>query len=99
MSLISCASPPVQADKMNAVSAVAAESLAGSSGRAPSTPGPLHRNDALDAKWLKRQKRLSIKAGNRGVVVTEAGSYQRLIDSCITQVKAQGPSRTCTVRE
>ena len=29
------------------------------------------------------------------VVVTEAGSYFRLIDSCITQLKAQGPSRTC----
>ena len=26
---------------------------------------------------------------------TEAGSYFRLIDSCITQLKAQGPSRTC----
>jgi len=26
---------------------------------------------------------------------TEAGSYVRLIDSCITQLKAQGPSRTC----
>jgi hypothetical protein len=25
----------------------------------------------------------------------EAGSYLRPIDSCITQVKAQGPSRTC----
>ena len=25
----------------------------------------------------------------------EAGSYLRLIDSCITQCKAQGPSRTC----
>ena len=32
---------------------------------------------------------------DRGVVVTEAGSYLRLIDSCITQLKAQGPSRTC----
>jgi len=30
------------------------------------------------------------------VVVTEAGSYLRLIDSCITQLKAQGPSRICT---
>ena len=29
-----------------------------------------------------------------GVVVTEAGSYFRLIDSCITQLEAQGPSRT-----
>jgi len=28
-------------------------------------------------------------------VVTEAGSYLRPIDSCITQLKAQGPSRTC----
>jgi len=26
---------------------------------------------------------------------TEAGSYLRLIDSCITQHKAQGPSRIC----
>ena len=25
----------------------------------------------------------------------EAGSYLRRIDSCITQLKAQGPSRTC----
>ena len=25
----------------------------------------------------------------------EAGSYLRLIDSCITQLKAHGPSRTC----
>ena len=28
-------------------------------------------------------------------MVTEAGSYLRLIDVCITQLKAQGPSRTC----
>ena len=26
---------------------------------------------------------------------TEAGSYLRLIDSCATQLKAQGPSSTC----
>ena len=26
---------------------------------------------------------------------TEAGSYLRLIDSCITQLKVQGRSRTC----
>ena len=32
---------------------------------------------------------------NRCVVVTEAGSYLRLIDFFITQLKAQGPSRTC----
>ena len=35
------------------------------------------------------------KAENRGVVVTEAGSYLRLKDFCITQLKAQGPSRFC----
>ena len=38
--------------------------------------------------------RFSVKAENRGVVVTEAGSYLRLIDPCITQLEAQGPSRT-----
>ena len=26
---------------------------------------------------------------------SEASSYVRLIDSCITRLKAQGPSRTC----
>jgi len=26
---------------------------------------------------------------------SEAGSYLRLVDSCITQLKAQGPSMTC----
>ena len=26
---------------------------------------------------------------------SEAGSYSRLIDSCITQFKAHGPSKTC----
>jgi len=29
----------------------------------------------------------------------EAGSYLRLIDSCITQLKAQGPSMTCNTNE
>jgi hypothetical protein len=38
---------------------------------------------------------ISAKAENWGVVVTEAGSYLRLTDSRITQLKAQGPSRTC----
>ena len=26
---------------------------------------------------------------------SEAGSYFRRMDSCVTQLKAQGPSRTC----
>ena len=29
---------------------------------------------------------------------SEAGSYLRLIDSCITELKAHGPSRTCNER-
>jgi len=30
---------------------------------------------------------------------TEAGSHLRLIDSCITQLEAQGPSGTCNESE
>ena len=30
---------------------------------------------------------------------SEAGSYLMLTDSCITQLKAQGPSRTCRVKK
>jgi hypothetical protein len=30
---------------------------------------------------------------------SEAGSYLRLIDSCITQLEAQGPARTCNESE
>ena len=30
---------------------------------------------------------------------SETGSYLRLIDSCITQLKVQGPSRTCNESE
>ena len=37
----------------------------------------------------------SFEVENRGVVVNETGSYLRLIDSCITQLQAQGPSGTC----
>ena len=43
--------------------------------------------------------RFSATAENRGVVVTEAGSYVRRTDSCITQLKAQGPCRTCQESE
>ena len=32
-------------------------------------------------------------------MVEYLGSYLRLIDSCITQLKAQGPSRTCDERK
>ena len=49
----------------------------------------------------KNQKKLSggrAHAGDHSTEMcsaSEAGSYLRLIDSCITQRKAQGPSRTC----
>jgi len=35
------------------------------------------------------------KRCNHGPECSEAGSYLRRIDSCITQLKGQGPSRTC----
>ena len=41
---------------------------------------------AFERDWYK---------SNRCVVVTEEGSYLRHIDFCITQLKAEGPSRTC----
>jgi len=44
---------------------------------------------------VKRQNKFSVKVENRGAVVTEAGSYLWFVDYCITQLKAQGPSRTC----
>ena len=39
--------------------------------------------------WLRLDHSTELCCG------TEAGSYLRPIDSCITQIKAQGPSRTC----
>ena len=60
---------------------------------------PAERLDALNVERIKRQKRFSAKAENRVVVVTEAGSYLRLIDSCVTQLKAQGPFSTCNERK
>ena len=41
-------------------------------------------------RWTPSAKPLSLMCSG-----TEAGSYLRLIDSCITQLKAQGPSRIC----
>jgi len=38
---------------------------------------------------------ISDRSQKAPLTCTEAGSYLRLIDSCITQPKAQGPSRTC----
>ena len=59
---------------------------------------------ALEEKLLHPHDLLSVRdpfAHRRACVAcrgSEAGSYLRLIDSCITQVKAQGPSRTSNDR-
>ena len=47
--------------------------------------------------WLVTWVDLNLRTINsqKYVVVTEEGSYLRLIDSCITQLEAQEPSRTC----
>ena len=43
----------------------------------------------------EQEQRAAVRdQGLQGVVVIEAGSYLRLIDSCITRLKAQEPSRT-----
>jgi len=50
---------------------------------------------------LRVMCRSVMRIGRRSAVTenitcgTEASSYLRLIDSCITQLKVQGPSRTC----
>ena len=36
-----------------------------------------------------------LRGGSFAMSGSEAGSYLRLRDSCITQLTAQGPSRTC----
>ena len=41
------------------------------------------------------QIRFPVEAEHRGVVVTEASSYLRLIDSCIDQLKARRPAMIC----
>ena len=44
--------------------------------------------------WLKGSRDRS-RQGTEMCSGSETGSYLRLIDSCITQLKAHGPSRTC----
>ena len=44
----------------------------------------------VSSEWVDSGFRAEMCCGN------EAGSYLRLTDSCITQLEAHGPSRTCT---
>ena len=45
--------------------------------------------DRVDDRAVDDSVEVEGEAESRGVVVTEAGLYLRLIDSCITQLKAQ----------
>ena len=49
----------------------------------------------VGGRWMDRWKvdRSTVQAGSGGYVWE--GSSLRLVDSCITQLKAQGPFRTC----
>ena len=51
-------------------------------------------SDGLDAAFALREQDVHVDA-QKLLHSSEAGSYLRLIDSCVTQLKAQGPSRTC----
>jgi len=52
------------------------------------------RRDVVEVN--DRLGRFSMQVGSVGYVSgSEAGSYLRLIDACITQLMAQGPSMTC----
>jgi len=48
------------------------------------------RRRFLDAPGRQKDRKTERQKGRQG-----GGSYLRRIDSCITQLKAQGPSRTC----
>ena len=46
-------------------------------------------------KRISQKKNVEVIKRCWGRSGSEAGSYLRRIDSCITQLKAHGPSRTC----
>ena len=50
--------------------------------------------DSLSRQSLIGTVVVVVVGDKQGVVVIEAGSYLRLIDSCITELKAQRPSKT-----
>ena len=68
--------------------------------------GPLafnvdERGASVRRVLVQRQKRRR-RTGDHSTEMcsgSEAGSYLRLIDACIIQLKAQGPSRTCNERK
>jgi len=64
-------------------------------GQAPVSRGAQGSRCSLSPTWHCSTPAPPPPTSQKCVVVTEAGTYLRLIDSCITQLKAQGPSRTC----
>ena len=58
-------------------------------GRFPTPPPGTHQGFGQTVGALDAVPRHTLS------VVSEAGSHLRLIDYCITQLEAQGPSRTC----
>jgi len=50
-------------------------------------------HSTLGLRVTKKKKKCLLQG--LGFSGSGAGSYLRRIDSCITQIKAQGPSRTC----
>jgi len=57
--------------------------------------GPRRRQFLMSETSSGRMPPAAPKSRSEMCSGTEADSYLRLIDSCITQLKAQGPSRTC----
>ena len=67
--------------------------------RQPSFPagrlGPYYLPHEISFGALYGARLVTQPSNFRVMVVTEAGSYLRLTDFCITQLTAQGPSRFC----
>ena len=57
---------------------------------------PQDRHDRARQGQLVQARLESCTKSVQLSISTETGSYFRLIDSCITQLRAQGPSRTCS---
>ena len=61
----------------------------------PKTAPVLHTKEVRERPRGMQQAVLEYNHFTELCSGSEAGSYLRIIDSCITQLKARGPSRTC----
>jgi len=73
-------------------------SSAGSGFRVPALEATQGQNDSFFSQLCHGPASREFKNSHSTEMCcgTEAGACLRLIDSCITQLTAQGPSRTCT---